>query len=262
MNRNAAQKGSAQRDKSLTATGIVIAVIVILLLSAYFKINAVLRQRSLDRLEESANTAIEEVVSKLERDSRILNAAADIISQTDNLDIDATLEIIQSVNPLLDTMNVRVLLPDDRILTADGKVLDTSEIGHISFSEEAPLGEHISNRTYNLATGQPILRHFVPIIQDGETVALLYGITDLAGLPGSLNVDYLYNASAYVSIIDTRSGDFLMDTWHDSLGNISDLSAADSGRKTKGSKTWEQYLDDLVNLKSGFVIYRTPDTDG
>ena len=259
---NRKQQKTVKRDKSLTATGIVIAIIVILLTAAYFRINAVLRQRSLDRLEEGANTAIEEIVSKLERDSRILNATADIISQTDNLDIDATLEIMESVNPLLDTMNMRVLLPDDRILTADGNILDTSEISHISFAEEAPLGEHISNRTYNLSTGQPILRHFVPIIQDGETVALLYGITDLENLPDSLNVDNIYNAKAYVYIIDTRSGDFLVDTRHDTLGNISDSSSSDTRRKTKGDKTWEEYTDDLVNLNSGFVVYRTPDTDG
>ncbi len=262
MIRNKAQAISARRDKSLTATGIVIAIIVILLTAAYFRINAVLRQRSLDRLEEGANTAIEEIVSKLERDSHILNAAADIISQTDNLDIDATLEIMESVNPLLETMNVRVLLPDDRILTADGNILDTSEISHISFAEEAPLGEHISNLTYNIATGQPILRHFVPIIQDGETVALLYGITDLENLPDSLNADNIYNAKAYIYIIDTRSGDFLVDTWHDTLGNISDFSASDPGRKTKGDKTWAEFTDDLIHLNSGYVIYRTPDTDG
>ena len=258
----AAKAKSAGRDKSLTATGIVIAIIMILLVSAYFKINAVLRQRSLNRLEEGANTAIEEITSKLERDSRILNATADIISQTDNFDIDATLEIMKSVNPLLDTMNVRVLLPDDRILTADGNILDTSEISHISFAEEAPLGEHISNRTYNLSTGQPILRHYVPIIQDGKTAALLYGITDLASLPDSLNVENIFNGSAYVYIIDTRSGDFLVDTYHDTLGNISDFSASDPGRKTKGGITWSEYTSDLVNLNSGFVIYRTQDTDG
>ncbi len=262
MIRNTGQRKSAQKDKSLTATGIVIAIIVILLLSAFFRINSVLRQRSLNRLEEGANTAIEEITSKLERDSRILNAAVSIISQADNFDIDATLTVMKSVNPLLDTMNVRVLLPDDRILTADGTILEASELGDISFDKEAPLGEHISNRTYNLATGQPILRHFVPIIQDGETAALLYGVTELESLPGSLNVNNIYNGSAFIYIIDTRSGDFLVDTWHDTLGNISDFSATQSTRKTKGDKTWDGYMDDLVNLRSGYVIYRTPDTDG
>ena len=262
MIRHTAQTKPAQKDKSLTATGIVIAIIVILLLSAYFRINAVLRQRSLSRLEEGANTAIEEITSKLERDSRILNASADIISQADNFDIEATLAVMESTNPLLETMNVRVLLPDDRILCADGTILEASELGNISFAKEAPLGEHISNRTYNLSTGQPILRHFVPIIQDGETAALLYGVTDLETLPGSLNVDNIYNGSAFIYIVDTRSGDFLVDTRHNTIGNIFDSSAAEAGRRTKGNKTWEEYTDDLVNLNSGYVIYRTPDTDG
>ncbi len=252
----------ALKDKSLTATGIVIAIIMVLLLLAYYQINSHLRQRSLSRLEEGANTAIEEITSKLERDSRILNATASIISQADNFDIEATLAVMKNTNPLLDTMNVKVLLPNDRILSADGTITEASDNSDISFAKEAPLGEHISNRTYNLATGQPILRHYVPIVQDGKTAALLYGVTDLESLPNSLNIDNIYNASAFIYIIDTRSGDFLVDTWHDKLGNISDFSSANYGRKTKGEKNWDEYLDDLANLKSGYVIYRTPNTDG
>ncbi len=262
MIRNTAHDKPAQKDKSLTATGIVIAIVFILLISAYFRINSVLRQRSLSRLEEAANTAIEEITSKLERDSHILNATVNIISQADNLDIEDTLEVMESMNPLLETMNVRVLLPDNRILLADGTIMEKSEISNLVFAEEAPLGEHISNRTYNLSTGQPILRHFVPVIQDGETVALLYGVTDLENLPESLNVDNIYNGRAYVYIIDTRSGDFLVDTRHETLGNISDFSADQSSRKTKGEKSWDEYTEDLIHLKSGYVVYRTEKTDG
>ncbi len=262
FHRNTAQRKTARRDKSLTATGIVIAIIVILLLSAYFKIDTVLRQRSLSRLEEGANTAIEEITSKIERDSRILNATADIISQVDNLNTDDTLAVMKSTNPLLETMNVRVLLPDDRVLSADGTITDATDVDNLSFEKEAPLGEHISNRTYNFATGQPILRHFVPIIQDGETVAMLYGVTNLESLPGSLNVNNLYNASAFVYIIDTRSGDFLVDTWHDTLGNISDFSSDRDSRETRGEKTWDKFTDDLMHMNSGYVVYRTPNTDG
>ncbi len=261
-NRKGNQEHAAKRDRSLTATGIVIAVIVVLLVFAYYQINTVLKERSLSRLEEGANTTIEEITAKLERDSRLLNATASIISQADNFDIDATLAIMKSVNPLLDTMNVRVLLPDDRILSADGTITAASEKGNFSFAEEAPLGEHISDRTYELNTGKPILRHFVPIIQDGETAALLYGVTDLETLPDTLNIDNIYNASAFVYIIDTKSGDFLVDTWHDTLGNTADFSASQSTRETKGDKTWEEYLDDLVKLKSGYVVYRTPNTHG
>ena len=251
-----------KRDKSLTATGIVIAVIVALLLLAYIQIYTNLRQRSMGRLEEGANTAIEEITSKIERDSHLLNATASIISQADNLDIEATLAIMKTTNPLLETMNVRILLPDGRVLSADGTISDLAGNGELSFAEEAPQGEHISNRTHDIISGQPILRHYVPIVQDGETVAMLYGVTDLDSLPGSLNIDNIFNGRAYVYIIDTRSGDFLVDTWHDKLGNISDFSSANYGRETKGEKDWNEYTDDLSQMHSGYVVYRTPNTDG
>ncbi len=261
MIRNTKKMESAREDKNLTATGIVIAVIMLLLVFVYYQINSDLRQRNLSRLEEGANTAIEEIKSKIERDSRILNATASIISQVDNFNIKDTMSIMKSTNSLLETMNVKVLLPDDRVLSADGTIIDAVNNDEISFAKEAPLGEHISDRTYNIATGQPILRHYVPIIQDGETAALLYGVTDLDSLPDSLNIDNIYNAKAYVYIIDTKSGDFLVDTWHDTLENISDYSKPGSGRETKGDKTWDECIEDLVALNSGYVVYRTPNTD-
>ena len=262
MIRHSAQNKLIRRDKSLTATGIVIAVIMFLLVTTYFRIDAVLRQRSLTRLAESANTAIAEITSAFERDSHILNATADIISQADNFNITSTMSIMKNVNPLLETMNISVLLPDDRILSYDGTLSAPAESDDISFSKEAPLGEHISSRTYDPATGKPILRHFVPIVQDGEIAALLYGVTDLESLPDALNVDNIFNGNAYLYIIDTRTGDFLVDTWHDSLGNTADFSASASTRKTKGDTTWEEYTADLVNMKSGYVIYSTPNTGG
>ncbi len=253
---------AAKRDKSLTATGIVIVVIIALLLCAFFQINANLKQRALSRLEEGANTAIEEITSKLERDSRLLNATASIISQADNMDIESTLAIMKTTNPLLETMNVSVLLPSNRILSFDGKITEAEENGGLDFAEEAAEGEHVSNRTYDPVTGLPILRHFVPLIKDGKILAMLFGVTDLESLPDTLNIDNIYNASAFVYIIDTRSGDFLVDTWHEDLGNIADFSSANYGRETKGETSWDEYIDDLNNLRSGYVIYRTPNTGG
>ena len=257
-----AKKKDPERDRSLTATGIVIAVIVVLLIAAYLRINAVLEQRSLSRLEEGVNTVIEEVTSKLERDSRILNATAKILSQVDNYDIDDMRRIMEATAPLLETMRVRVILSDERILTPDGNITDAGETGEISFAREAPLGEHISNRVYSLSSRTPVLRHFVPIVQDGETAALLYGVTELESLPQGLNIDNIYNASAHVFIIDTKTGDFILDTLHEGLGNISEYAAETDGRETKGGMDWEQYTEDMLHLGTGYVIYRTPQTDG
>lgn len=262
MARHIRQEKPDNQDKSLTATGIVIIIIVALLLIAYFIITSVLRERSLSRLEEGVNTVMEELTSKIERESRILNATASIISQADNLDIEATQEIMRTTTPLLETMRVRILLPDNQILTPDGRIVDDVDNTYISFAEEAPLGEHISNRMRNPSNDSLILHHYIPIIQDGETVALLYGVTELKDFPQSLNLDNIYNATASVYIIDTKTGDFIVDTYHDELGNIDDFTESKSPRETRGNRSWDAYTEDLINLETGYVIFRTPKTDG
>ncbi len=259
MGNDLTQNNYAKKDRSLTATGIVIAVIVILLVSAFFSINSVLRQRSLSRVEEGADTVIEEVTSKLARDSRILNAAAEIISQADNFDPEATREVMMTLAPLLETMQIRVLMPDDSLLTLGETVINPTDGSGISFAEEAPLGEHVSNRQKSLTSGKPVLRHYVPIVQNGQVAALLYGVTELSTLENSLNIDNIYNASASVYIIDARTGDFILDTWHDELLNIADYDGSD--RETKGDTTWDDYLDDLTSLESGYVVFRTSRMD-
>ncbi len=250
------------REGSITATIALILVTVLLLGTAYYCISASIQKRSLGRMEEGVNTVISEVTAKLARDSRILNATADIISSANNFDREATMEIMETVTPLLETMTIRVLLPDDTVLVPGGGVTDVSESDSLSFAVEAPLGEHVSDRMYTINGHTPVLRHFVPIIQDGETAALLYGVTRLDELPDSLNIENLYNASASVYIIDTRTGDFILDTYptHTELGNIRDFDTAD--RKVKGGKSWNEYIDDLMHLETGYVIYRTENTDG
>lgn len=254
------QEKTAQRDNSLTATGIVIVLIVALLLIAYFRITASISERSLGRMEEGVNTVIEEVTSKLMRDSRLLNAMADTISQADNFDPEATLGVMVANEPLLETMQVRVLLANDQVLLPDGSVIEAESEG-LSFAEEAALGEHISDRIF-VQDGGYILRHFVPIVQDGETAAMLYGVTELDSLPDSLNIDNIYNASASVYIIDTRSGDFILDTWHDTLQNIADFSTDVAPREARGARSWDEYIEDMRDLGTGYVVFRTPNTNG
>ena len=252
-------KKKASWERSTAATIVLIAAMAVLLVTAYVLISTNIKRRSLGRMEEGVNTVITEVRAKLERDSRILNATSDIISSADNFDEEETLETMRSVGPLLETMRIRLLLPGDRILTADGGITDASNNDELSFEAEAPLGEHVSNRVDSVNNGMPVLRHFVPIVQDGETAALLYGVTLLEDLPGTINIDNIYNASANVYMIDTRNGDLLMDTWHGELGNVRDY---DQGWRSKGNQTWEEYIEDLLNSGTGYVVFRTDNTDG
>ena len=249
------------RDNRMLATFVLIVVIAAMLVASYVIINRVLTNRSISRMEEGVNTVIEEVANKFKRDSEILNATADIISSVNNLDPEETRGIMEQVTPLLQTMSIRVLLPDNQVITSSANIVDVFDSTTLSFERESALGEHVSNREVNSA-GQFVLRHFVPIVQDGETVAILYGTTILEDLPAVLNIDNIYNASAKIYIVDTHNGDFLVDTWHNKLGNLSEYNSSNPGRRTKGKKNWDESTADILNLNSGYVIYRTPDADG
>ncbi len=267
--KNAKAPGEGERKRRVrfwesgtAVTMLLIAIMAVLLMSAYALISANLKERSLGRMEEGVATVINEVTAKLERDSRILNATAAIISSADNFDEEATLEIMRTVSPLMETMRIRVLMPDNTILSVDGGVAIASNADGLDFAAESKLGEHISNRVESIINGAPVLRHFVPIVQDGKTAAMLYGVTILKDLPDSLNIENIYNASASVYIIDTRTGDFILDTYptHETLGNIRDYDNSD--REARGDRDWSEYTEELMNLGTGYVIYRTGKTDG
>ena len=243
------------REKNLTATGILILFMVILFTSEYFWISHLIEERSFLRMQEGVETVIEEISQKMNRDSRILNATANILANADNFDLGTMQRTMTTVSPMLETMYMEILLPDDTIIATDGSFLPNR--GEISFAKEMPLGEHVSNRNVSLLDGNTyVLRHYVPIVKDGETVAMLFGVTNLSKLPSVLNIDHIYNARANVYIIDTENGDYIMDTWREQLVNLKDLTDVE----TRDGSDWLEKMQELMQLKSGHVEYRSLST--
>ena len=243
------------KEKSLTATFIMIVLIAVIFGVAYYRIDTLIERRCLQRMEEGVATVTEEITNKLVRDSKILNAAADILSNSENFDEDTIRDTMDTFSPLMETKKMRVIFPDNSVIESDGSTLDGN--GILSFEKEAALGEHVSNRMTSIVDGNIlILRHFVPIIRDNETVALLYGVTRLTELPTIMNIDNIYNASASVYIIDTDNGDFIMDTYHEELGNINDLTVYD----TENNTAWDKVIKDLMNGETGYIVFQ-PEKD-
>ena len=246
---------SITKERSLMATILLIVVIAALFATAYFRISNIIEKRCISRMEEGVNTVIEEVSKKLERDSNILNTAADIIASSNDFDIEALSQTMNTFSHLIETKKMSILMPDNTIINPDGSVMDGT--GKISFDEIAPLGEHISNRIVSIMDGNSIIvRHYVPISKDGKVVAILYGITELnEELPSIMNIDNIYNASASAYIVDTKNGDFIMDTYHEGLGNVYDLNIT----KTKNGN-WDEKIQEWMDGKTGYVVFQRPET--
>ena len=99
-------------ESSLTATVVMIVVIIAMFVAAYFQISRLIEQRCIGRMEEGINLAANEITEKLSRDSRMLNAAAELLSTTEDFDTDTMKDMMSAFSPLMETMKVRVLMPE------------------------------------------------------------------------------------------------------------------------------------------------------
>ena len=205
-------------------------------------------QRSFDELTTATKQLAKDINNATRTDQTILSAMAELIAGQDEDDLDSVLRIMNTFS--LDktfVSAVALLRPDGTLLLTDGARYDVS--GAFDFETEAARGAYISDRvTSYFAPEKLVVRNVVPVKRGGETIAILYGMVPLQELSRSYKTD-LYGGNAFVLIVDGNTGDILVDTWHDSLGNLSDLR----GRKMLKGYTYEEAMEKIPNGIGGDV---------
>ena len=199
-------------------------------------------QRSFDELTTATKQLAKDINNATRTDQTILSAMAELIAGHDERDNDAVLRIMKSFS-LSETFvsTVALLRPDGTLLLTDGARYDVS--GAFDFETEAARGAYISDReTSYFAPEKLVVRNVVPVKRDGETIAILYGVVLLQELSRNYQID-LYNGNAFLLLVDGNNGDILLDTWHDSLGNLSELR----GRKMLKGYTYEEAMKKIPN---------------
>ena len=117
------------------------------------------------------------------------------------------------------------LRADGRLLHQNGTYLETPD--SLSFAQEAAAAPYISNRLTGIFNARDqVIRSAVPVVRGGETIGVLYGIVSLDEFSKGYKTE-VYDGEAFVLLEEGDSGDFLLDMWHKTLGNVSDLG----GRK-------------------------------
>ena len=199
-------------------------------------------QRSFDELTTATKQLAKNINNAARTDQIILSAMAELIAGQDEDDLDSVLRIMNTFS--LDktfVSAVALLRPDGTLLLTDGARYDVSDT--FDFETEAARGAYISDRvTSYFAPEKLVVRNVVPVKRDGETIAILYGVVLLQELSRNYQID-LYNGNAVLLLVDGNNGDILLDTWHDSLGNLSDLR----GRKMLKGYTYEEAMKKIPN---------------
>ncbi len=190
-----------------------------------------------------------ELRKNVEGTQKILAMTASQIAGSASLDSPEVRRYLDSFQGGALVSRLELLLPGDRVLQTDGTIVDAS--GILSFQKEAALGVHVSSRETELQDPErEILRNYVPVMQGGNTVAMLYGVMDLAQIADFYASDLLSDGIR-IHLIEGNSGDFLLNTVHDELGNIKGLR----NRQPKPGYTVEEVMEDMANLQSGRTAF-------
>ena len=235
--------------KAMAVTAAMILLIISVSYSVIMWINHREEENSFERLDEEAGEIASYMEERAERNREKLELIARVASQYDDLSSQSLWSFLDAYAGTDMMSKLELLLPGDIVLTEGGKRVNAE--GVLSFEKEAALGANITNRETDLTDGSYIVRNYVPVCRNGETVAMLYGVIQLGNLPKEL-AESPFGGKAAIYIIDGESGDFLLDTWHSAEGgNIWALGE----RKMAPGYDHEQLKQGLIDGKNGYVVF-------
>ena len=154
--------------------------------------------------------------------------------------------LFESFKPIGLISNIGILTKNDEFITKNGTV-DLN--GQISFEEEAAKGAYISGRVQDITSlDYERVRSAVPIMANGETIGVLYGIIRLESIMNRY-LSLATELDAQLFIYDGEKGDLIVDSIHEELGNISFLKQ----RKYNQGYSYEQF----ATTEKGFSSFRS-----
>ncbi len=154
--------------------------------------------------------------------------------------------MFDSFKPIGLFSNIGILNPDNTFVTRVGSI-DLN--GKISFADEAARGEYISGRIPDLTReGKEIIRSAVPIVSNGKTIGILYGVIHLDTIGAKYN-KMAQELDAQLFVYDKETGKFVIDTIDKNPGEITQLK----NRKFNDDYSYEQ----LVTTDKGYTSFES-----
>ncbi len=167
--------------------------------------------------------------------------------------MDEALLHLDVIQPTTMFARIDVLYPDGTIYSNDKTYRIEKDI---DFEQVAAKGEYMTQRKADYLTGEQCVYYVLPVMQDDQVQAVLIGMINTTSLTSTFEPT-IYNGEAYIQIIDTKDGNYIMDSWHATLGN-----AYDHGQRarTREHENFDMQLA-LREQRTGTVAF-TSETTG
>lgn len=194
-------------------------------------------------LNNAAKSVNNNIRMKFDDEIVKLYMVATLMIQEDTLDIEQISSLHLDVfQPTTMFSRIDILFPNNIVLSNG---VTQSTYNEFSFEDIASKGEHVSPRKTDHQTGAECVYYLLPVEKDGMIHAILIGVIDACSL-SEIFQPTIYDGQVNCCLVDSSDGNFIMDNWHDELGNA---YAMEERTRAKG------YED--VDLKEGIKNHQT-----
>ena len=185
-----------------------------------------------------------QMISDRENLATMANFAAKLYADGEDYSL-----LFASFKPIGLVESIGILNADNTFITSSGGV---ELSGLISFDEEVQKGAYISGRMSDVVNPQfELIRSAVPIQYNDETVGILYGAITLEKVAQQYE-QMSRELDAQLFVYDKATGDLVIDTVHQKLGNISFLK----DRKYNDDYSYEQIITTDKGFSSFMSAYK------
>ena len=167
-------------------------------------------------LEDAAQSINDKITTKFNDEIVKLHMLEALMLQENSFSLENVGSLhLDMFQPTTIFSRIDVFYPDGTVMSNGSSYYECKDY---SFDDAADKGEHITTRLTDPKTGRESVYYVLPVARDGETCALLIGVIDAQSL-SQVFYPTIYDGQASICIIDSENGNYIMDSWHDDLGN-------------------------------------------
>ncbi len=210
------------------------------------KILKIVEDSCFERLREYAKVVSHEFIVNNLHYGGTLQFIATSLEDRSEYSVDSVQSWLKDMRPFLKEQKISMLLPGDTVILPNGAIAQASALG-LSYDKEKSAEAHVSVRLEGENQNEKFLYHFVPVKNQGQTVAMIFWNYSLGLIHQYLRADKGYDRKMFVAVVNREDGRYVADTEHDSLKSIFDYK----NEKDNESGLFSAIVDSILAGKEG-----------
>lgn len=205
-------------------------------------------KRSWQELSTTAQDVSAEFETKFNDEIAKLHLIKTIMISNDILTVEnIDFLYLDKIQPNTIFTRIDIVYPDNTLIS-NGKELILNE--NIKFNDFKTSSEYLTDRKTDFITGEPCIYYLLPVMEQEEISAMIIGVIDTKEL-SEIFKPMIYNGEANICIIDSKDGNYIMDSWHKELGNAYEMEERE---RLEGYENVD-FKNDIKSLQTGTIAF-------